>query len=85
MTIQNKEKLTVQINNKKVKIDHNWDTTTGRSLHKQTTGLKELKSFLFDEIVFQKKESGFIPYNNFESGVNWKIVKEENNENKHTN
>jgi hypothetical protein len=27
----------------------------------------------------------FIPYNNFESGVNWKIVKEENNENKHTN
>ena len=59
MTIQNKEKLTVQINNKKVKIDHNWDTTTGRSLHKQTTGLKELKSFLFDEIIFQKKRKRF--------------------------
>lgn len=79
MSIQNREKLTVQVNNKKIKIDHNWDTTTGRSLFKQPTGLKQLKSFLYDEIVFQKKENGFIAYNNFESGINWKIAKEVKN------
>lgn len=76
MSIQNKEKLTIQIAKKKVKIDHSWDITTGRSIHKQTTGLKDLKSFIYDEIIFQNKDSGFIPYNNFESAVNWEIVKE---------
>ena len=40
----------------------------------QKTGLEDLKKFIYDEIVFQNKSKGFIPYNNFECFVDWDIV-----------
>jgi hypothetical protein len=70
--MQKKETLTLTINNKKVAVDHSWDVTTGRSLDKQTTGLKDLTTFLKEEIE-KNKTDGFIPYNNFESSIHWKI------------
>ena len=64
------ETLTFTINNKKVKAIHK-----GTKLFKeQKNGLNELKAFIRDEIVFQNKSKGFIPYNNFESSVNWEII-----------
>ena len=70
--MQKEEKLFFTINTKKVEVNHNWDVTSGRALGKQTTGLKDLLSFLLEEIENNKTE-GFIPYNNFESAINWKI------------
>ena len=32
------------------------------------------KKKIKDEVVFQNKKEGFIPYNNFESSVNWKVI-----------
>lgn len=63
------ETLTFTINNKKIKAVHK-----GTKLFKdQKNGLNELKAFIRDEIVFQNKSKGFIPYNNFESSVHWEI------------
>ena len=64
------ETITFTINKKKVKATHQ-----GFKLMKdQKTGLEDLKKFIYDEIVFQNKSKGFIPYNNFECFVDWDIV-----------
>jgi len=68
------EKLNFVITKKKIKIEHSWDADSGKAFEKQVNGLKDLKAFLYDEIVFQHKKRGYIPYNNFESSVNWNIV-----------
>jgi len=70
--MQQHETLTLTINNKKVEVKHNWDPTTGRALNKQATGLNDLTAFLKEEIE-KNKTDGFIPYNNFESAIDWKV------------
>ena len=65
------ETLTFTIDNKKVKAIHKGT----KAFKDQAKGLDELKAFVKDEIVFQNKSSGFIPYNNFESSVEWNIIK----------
>tara|TARA_R110000803_G_scaffold191469_1_gene254135 strand:+ start:278 stop:484 length:207 start_codon:yes stop_codon:yes gene_type:complete len=65
-----KETINITINKKKVKILHK----SKRLFDEQKEGLKQLKQFLYDEIVFQQKNNGFIPYNNFESSVEWEVV-----------
>tara|TARA_R110002020_G_scaffold203725_1_gene407503 strand:- start:1318 stop:1548 length:231 start_codon:yes stop_codon:yes gene_type:complete len=65
-----KETINITINKKKVKILHKSE----RLFDEQKEGLKQLKQFLYDEIVFQQKNNGFIPYNNFESSVEWEVA-----------
>jgi len=70
----NNEKLSFIINEKKIEIEHSFDVETGKPFEKQENGLEDLKSFLNDEIFTENKKEGFIPYNNFESSVNWKVI-----------
>jgi hypothetical protein len=70
---RDKEILTIQVNNKEVEINHNWDKSSGRSFKLQ--GLDEITSYIHDEIVNENKEEGHIAYNNFESSCDWKILK----------
>jgi hypothetical protein len=63
------ETINITINKKRVKILHKAE----RLFNEQKDGLKQLKEFLYDEIVFQQKNSGFIPYNNFESSIEWGV------------
>jgi hypothetical protein len=70
----NNEKLSFVISKKKIKVEHSFDVETGKPFEKQENGLKNLKAFLYDEIVFQSKKEGFIPYNNFESSINWQVI-----------
>jgi hypothetical protein len=65
-----KEIINITINKKKIKIVHKSE----KLFNEQKDGLKQLKQFLFDEIVFQQKNSGFIPYNNFESSIEWEVA-----------
>ena len=65
------ETLTFTIDKKKVKAIHKGT----KAFKDQAKGLDEFKAFVRDEIVFQSKSSGFIPYNNFESSVDWHIIK----------
>jgi hypothetical protein len=65
-----KEIINITINKKKIKIVHKSE----KPFNEQKEGLKQLKQFLFDEIVFQQKKSGNIYYNNFESFVEWEIA-----------
>jgi hypothetical protein len=69
------ETLTFTIDKKKVKADHQYADDTGRAFKDQVKGLDDLKAFVRDEIVFQSKSSGFIPYNNFESSISWNVIK----------
>ena len=69
MTIN--ETLTFTIDKKKVKAIHKGT----KAFKDQAKGLDDLKAFVRDEIVFQSKSSGFISYNNFESSVDWSVVK----------
>ena len=69
MTIN--ETITFTIDKKKVKAIHKGT----KAFKDQAKGLDELKAFVKDEIVFQSKNSGFIPYNNFESSISWNVVK----------
>ena len=64
------ETLTFTIDKKKVKADHQGT----KAFADQKDGADHLKSFIKDEIVFQNKNEGFIPYNNFESSVTWKVI-----------
>ena len=64
------ETLTFTIDKKKVKATHEGT----KAFKDQAKGLDELKAFVKDEIVFQSKSSGFIPYNNFESSVDWHVI-----------
>jgi len=68
------ETLTFTINKNKVKVFHSVDVEDGKFFKDQATGLKELKSWIRDEIVFQNKTDGYYPYNNFESFVSWKVI-----------
>ena len=70
--MQKKETLFLIINEKRIKVDHSWDVTTGRALNKQATGLNDLTAFLKEEIE-KNKTDGFIPYNNFESSIHWNV------------
>ena len=72
--MNNNEKLSFVINEKKIEIEHSFDVETGNPFEKQKTGLQDLKSFLNEEIFTGNKKEGFIPYNNFESSVNWKVI-----------
>jgi len=65
------ETITFTIDKKKVKAIHQGT----KAFKDQKTGLNDLKAFVKDEIVFQSKSSGFIPYNNFESSISWNVVK----------
>jgi hypothetical protein len=69
MTIN--ETITFTIDKKKVKAIHEGT----KAFKDQAKGLDELKAFVRDEIIFQHKTSGFIPYNNFESYIDWSVVK----------
>ena len=73
-TTMSKETLTFVIDKKKIKVDHEYADDTGRAFKDQKDGDKQIKDFIKDEVVFQNKKEGFIPYNNFESSVNWKII-----------
>ena len=64
------ETLIFTIDKKKVKAIHKGT----KAFKDQAKGLDELKAFVRDEIVFQNKSRGFIPYNNFESSVDWKVM-----------
>ena len=65
------ETLTFTIDKKKVKAIHKGT----KAFKDQAKGLDELKAFVRDEIVFQSKSSGWLAYNNFESSVDWSVVK----------
>jgi len=73
--MRDKETLTIQVNNEKVEINHNWDKSSGRSFKLQENGLDEITSYIHNEIVNEKKEEGHVSYNNFESAFDWKILK----------
>jgi hypothetical protein len=68
MTIN--ETIIFTIDKKKVKAIHEGT----KAFKDQAKGLDDLKAFVRDEIVFQSKSSGFIPYNNFESSVDWHVI-----------
>ena len=68
------ETLTFTIDKKKIKADHQYDGATGKAFKDQEEGADQLKTFIRDEVVFQNKTEGFIPYNNFESSVSWKVI-----------
>ena len=70
-----KETLKLQINNKKVIVDHNYADDTGKPFKDQKDGTTELKKWLAEEIVYRGQTQGFVPYNNFESSFNWRVVK----------
>ena len=70
------ETLTFVINKKRVRVFHSVDVESGRFFKDQTTGLKELKSIIKDDIVFNNKTNGYYPYNNFESLITWRIINE---------
>tara|TARA_R110002050_G_scaffold198346_1_gene333120 strand:- start:247 stop:534 length:288 start_codon:yes stop_codon:yes gene_type:complete len=69
------EELNFVINEKKIKVFHNFDEETGRYFKDQHNGngIQELKSIIKEDL--DKGEiKGFYPYNNFESRVSWRII-----------
>ena len=77
--MQKTEKLTFQINKKKVEVSHSYDSDTGKPFKDQKDGLSELKKWVYDEIVFQQKQKGWCTYNNFESSFDWVVIDKNNN------
>jgi hypothetical protein len=69
------EELNFVINEKKIKVFHNFDEETGKYFKDQSNGngIEELKSIIKEDL--DKGEiNGFYPYNNFESRVSWRII-----------
>jgi hypothetical protein len=69
------EELNFVINEKKIKVFHNFDEETGKYFKDQHNGngIQELKSIIKEDL--DKGEiNGFYPYNNFESRVSWRII-----------
>ena len=69
------EELNFVINEKKIKVFHNFDEETGKYFKDQHNGngIEELKSIIKEDL--DKGEiNGFYPYNNFESRVSWRII-----------
>ena len=69
------EELNFVINEKKIKVFHNFDEETGKCFKDQHNGngIEELKSIIKEDL--DKGEiNGFYPYNNFESRVSWRII-----------
>ena len=69
------EELNLIINEKKIKVFHNFDEETGKYFKDQHNGngIEELKSIIKEDL--DKGEiNGFYPYNNFESRVSWRII-----------
>jgi len=68
------ETLTFIINKNKIKVFHSVDVESGKFFKDQINGLKELKSLIRDDLIFQNKTDGYYPYNNFESFISWKVI-----------
>ena len=72
--MQKQENFVLIIDEKQVEINHNYDAESGKPFASQENGLNDLKEVIFDDIVKNIKSNGSIPYNNFESQVDWHIL-----------
>ena len=72
--MQKQENFVLIIDEKQVEINHNYDAKSGKPFASQENGLNDLKEVIFDDIVKNIKSNGSIPYNNFESQVDWHIL-----------
>ena len=63
------EKYELTLNNHTVEVIHKGF----KSLNNNS--LRDLKEIIIESINEDKKIEGFIPYNNFECSIDWKIIK----------
>jgi len=68
------ETLVLTIEGKKIEVFHSVDKDTGRLFKEQSYDLDDLKSLIKDELK-KGLTNNWYPYNNFESSVNWKVIK----------
>lgn len=64
------ETLEVTLKDKKVEVIHKGFTP----LKKQVDGLNQVKECIQESIDQEEKTDGFIPYNNFECSVSWRLI-----------
>ena len=63
------EKLEINISGQTIQISHNGF----KYLKNQDGGLNEVKTAIEEEIKLNK-DNGFMPYNNFECAIKWKVI-----------
>tara|TARA_R110000751_G_scaffold84816_1_gene169511 strand:- start:3 stop:215 length:213 start_codon:yes stop_codon:yes gene_type:complete len=63
------ETLEVTLKDKKIEVIHQGF----KSLKQQAKGLDQVKECIQESIDQEGKTDGFIPYNNFECSVSWKV------------
>jgi endonuclease IV len=64
------ETFEMTLKDKKIKVTHQ-----GFKLFKeQEKGLDQVKECIEESISQEEKKDGFIPYNNFECSVSWKLI-----------
>lgn len=66
-----KETFIFKIGGKKIEVI-NAGTKKFKNMNDPKQALKDLKSMIQDDLR-KGKETGFYPYNNFESSINWKL------------
>ena len=67
---QIEETLEVTLKDKKVEVIHKGF----KPLRKQEKGLDQVKECIQESIDQEEKTDGFIPYNNFECSVSWRLI-----------
>ena len=65
-----KEKFELTLKDHKIEVIHKGF----KLLKNQKNGLKDLKECIEQSIIVDENIEGFIPYNNFECSINWKII-----------
>lgn len=63
------EKYELTLNNHKVEVIHKGIKALNNN------SLRDLKESIKQSIEMDENIEGFIPYNNFECSINWKIIK----------
>jgi hypothetical protein len=71
--MQKHENIVLTIDEKQVEINHSYDVDSGKPFASQENGLNDLKEVILEDIK-NAKNFGSIPYNNFESQVDWHIL-----------
>jgi hypothetical protein len=72
--MQKHENIVLTIDNKQIEINHSYDVDSGKPFVSQENGLNDLKEVILEDIIKNAKNFGSIPYNNFESQVDWHVL-----------
>jgi endonuclease IV len=64
------ETYEIALKDKKVEVIH----TGFKALKDQENALNEVQECIQDSILNNKKTDGFIPYNNFECSITWRVI-----------